>query len=58
MDDTLDITARRMMIRFGDAAGRIVADRARELARRGDWRAQDTQLLVLNRIEAMGVPAP
>ena len=53
MDNSLEYAAREMVAYFGSQAVDIATRRAEDLARRGEWRAQDRAMLMLNRIESM-----
>lgn len=53
MDHSMEYAAREMVAYFGSQAVDIASRRAADLARRGDWRAQDRAMLMLNRIESL-----
>ena len=53
MDNSLEFAAREMVAYFGSQAVDIATRRATDLARRGEWRAQDQAMLMLNRIESL-----
>ncbi|MBI3446014.1 MAG: hypothetical protein HY055_11820 [Magnetospirillum sp.] len=51
MDDSWNTAAREMLSYFGPSAVTVAAQRADDMARRGDWRAVDLAMLLLNRVE-------
>lgn len=53
MDNSLEYAAREMVAYFGSQAVDIATRRAVDLARRGEWRAQDRAMLMLNQIESL-----
>lgn len=53
MNDTLETAARQILDHFGSQAAEVIRHRARDLAGRGEWRAQDQALLVLTRLETL-----
>ena len=53
MEHSLEYAAREMVAHFGSQAVDVATRRAMDLARRGDWRAQDRAMLMLNRIECL-----
>lgn len=53
MENSLEYAAREMVAYFGSQAVDVATRRARDLARRGDWRDQDRAMLMLSRIESL-----
>ena len=53
MEYSLESAAREMVAHFGSQAVDVATRRAADLARRGDWRAQDRAMLMLSRIECL-----
>ncbi len=53
MEHSLEYAAREMVAHFGSQAVDVATRRAVDLARRGDWRAQDRAMMMLSRIESL-----
>jgi hypothetical protein len=53
MDDSLEFAAREMVSYYGSQAVAIATRRAADLARRGEWPAQDRAMRMLTQIESL-----
>ena len=53
MDNSLEFAAREMVAYYGSQAVDIAARRAADLARQGQWPAQDRAMRMLTQIESL-----